>query len=457
MAKDNKTNHNQIYYIAHPTVKNLVKQAVEVRRFRLLFPTLFNFLEGYKQQLAQLLFDQIYPYYIQYREDEIDNETLVNDVNIIVNDRHLLQLALDFIQNIKIPLYDRYLLNNGIIEELEFEIIFFAASDNFKKNLIQNNLEIDWNNAKEYMEKNKLFLSTLLPNWKMKDLLNDYLPIYISYKLFNEKEPTKEQVKKVLEPIFRYIKPKLKTIDSEIGFKIEDQSQEHIKHLGLKLALDEDASNIAEILLDFLIKYNSEQINYLNIKYYEDKEKLINEICDRGMVINSLLELLDKFVRKKLGDELNDYLNKYDSLLIAIIDLVYFDQVLDTRFSEQDLIMINNYNRIDLYEEWVESNADLKDQYLETKTEDKKYKYQSFLRDLEKILNVNGYLTLIVNPKRHEKRNIIGIKCVLNAKYYGFENLTNQPFHDFKTGSLEQGLEERLIRLIPKTAELFVF
>ena len=458
MAKGNKANDNQIYYIAHPTVKNLVKQAVEVRRFRLLFPTLFNFLEGYKPQLAQLLFDQIYPYYIQYREYEINNETLVNDVNTIVNDRHLLQLALDFIQNIKIPLYDRYLLDNGIIEELEFEIIFFVACDNFKNNLIQNNLEIDWNNAKEYMEKNNLFLSTLLPNWKMKDLLSDYLPIYISYQLFNENEPTREQVKKVLEPIFRYIKPKLKTIDSEIGFKIEEQSQEHIKHLGLKLALDEDASNIAEILLDFLIKYNSEQINYLNIKYYEDKEKLINEIYERGVVINSLFELLDKFVRKKLGNELNEYLNNFDSLLVAIIDLVYFDQVLDAKFGEQDLIMINNYNRIDVYGQWVESNADLKDQYIEIQTDDRKYEYHHFMRYLKEILENNDYLTLIIDPIRHEQKNIKSITCVLNAEHYGFDKLKTKPSssHVLQTATSSE-LKKRLTRLIPKTAELFVF
>lgn len=141
VAKSNKANDNQIYYIAHPTVKNLVKQAVEVRRFRLLFPKLFNFLEGYKPQLTRLLFDRIYNHYTQYRNDVVNNETLVNDVNIIVSDRHILQVALDFIQNNTIPLYDRFLLDNGVVDELDFDIIFFAAYHNFENNLTQLNLE----------------------------------------------------------------------------------------------------------------------------------------------------------------------------------------------------------------------------------------------------------------------------------------------------------------------------
>lgn len=457
VAKSNKANDNQIYYIAHPTVKNLVKQAVEVRRFRLLFPKLFNFLEGYKPQLTRLLFDRIYNHYTQYRNDVVNNETLVNDVNIIVSDRHILQVALDFIQNNTIPLYDRFLLDNGVVDELDFDIIFFAAYHNFENNLTQLNLEQDWNNAKEYMKKNNLFLSTLLPNWTMEQLLNDYLPIHISYSLFNDKPPTNKQMLEVLNPIFRYIKPRIKTKNSMIGFKIEDHQQKHVEHLGLKLALDEDASNIAEIFLDFLIKYRSEQIDYINIKNYDNKEKIIEENMKVGVIVNDLSNFLDQFVRKKLGDELSERLNNYDSLLIAIIDLVYFDHVLDTKFSEQDLTIINNYNRIDMYGQWVESNADLKDQYLEIKTEDKKYTYQIFLRNLKEILNVNDYLTLIIDPINHKQRNIKNINCVLNAKHYGFDKLKNKSFHNFSTNSLEQGLEERLIKLIPKTAELFVF
>lgn len=460
MAKGNKANDNQIYYIAHPTVKNLVKQAVEVRRFKLLFPTLFNFLEGYKPQLAQLLFDQIYPLYEKYRQDgteTLDHETLTRHINFMINDRQLLQLAIDFQQDNKLPLFDRFLFENAIIPEIQFELIFFRTNHDFDDEIKQNNLEVDWNNAKKYLIKNNLFLSTLLPNWTMEQLLNDYLPIYISYSLFNDKPPTNKKIQEVLNPIFRYIKPRIKTKNSTIGFKIEDHQQKHVEHLGLKLALDEDASNIAEIFLDFLIKYRSEQIDYINIKNYDNKEKIIEENIKVGEIVDDLSNFLDQFVRKKLGDELSERLNNYDSLLIAIIDLVYFDQVLDTKFSQQDLIMINNYNRIDVYGQWVESNADLKDQYLEIKTEDKKYTYQVFLRNLKEILNVNDYLTLIIDPIRHEQRNIKNITCVLNAEHYGFDKLKNKSFHNFSTNSLEQGLEERLIKLIPKTAELFVF
>ena len=85
--------------------------------------------------------------------------------------------------------------------------------------------------------------------------------------------------------------------------------------------------------------YSIEESNY-----YDNKEKIIEENIKVGEIVDDLSNFLDQFVRKKLGDELSDHLNNYDSLLIAIIDLVYFDQVLDTKFGEQDLIMINNYN-----------------------------------------------------------------------------------------------------------------
>ena len=162
-----KTYDHQIYHITHPLVRKLIIQAIEVRKFRGLYPLLFDELSHVRKDIYKQLIEELKGPLQQYFEYE-DEEQLYDQLDIILIERRLIDQAIGYIQTGEVFLHDEFLVRN-ILTKQELEAIFTRVRGDFWNNTIANYVQIGAGKplTEEYTETLKKVLTVkdwYLPN-----------------------------------------------------------------------------------------------------------------------------------------------------------------------------------------------------------------------------------------------------------------------------------------------------
>jgi len=355
---------HQIFNIAHPLMQKLIGQAIEVRKFRTIYPVLFDILKSLRKRVKEYLSDQLKEPIQRHFKFEND-EDITKQINIILNDRRFVDQALGYVQNGKIYLHDEFLVKN-ILSKEQLNDLFDGIGVAFWEKLIPDyvkSLTPDERDSKKYIEvlksvlnSNGWYLPNLIPVWEIEDLFVDYTAILLKYDKYKENDhdtscqildsnkrkqyPTYTETKECLEKLFLYDQPLLNSKNAFIDFHTEKNGNRSSNCFGVNVNLDYSPQHLPQILSDFLMSYSARRIDF----YRGGEEGNLNEghnLQQSSKVMNQLIGIMDGFTNKNLG------LQQYITITSALLALLYFDGVF-SQFSKESLKELEDLNCLEM-------------------------------------------------------------------------------------------------------------
>lgn len=356
-----KTYDHQIYHIAHPLVRKLIMQAIEVRKFRAIFPALFDHLSSVRVYVSKQLIEELKGPLQQYFEfEDEDEEKLYDQLDIILFERRLVDHALGYIQTGEVLLHDEFLVRN-ILTKQELEAIFSRLRGDFWNNTIvdYSPLIAEKPLTKEYTETlkkvltvNDWHLPNLIPAWNIEDLFVDYVTVFLKYEKYKKSEtdygqnpensdevkryPTFAETRECLAHIFNYDQPLLKAKGAFIDFHTAENGARSSNYFGLNMNLDDSPKNFPHLLSGFITMYASRRIDYYR-GGQENALKEGHELQKMFEVSNTIVRMLDKLTNRKTA------LDRADSLISGLLALLYVDGVFknSSKNELEDLELVN--------------------------------------------------------------------------------------------------------------------
>lgn len=339
-----------IYDIAHPIVRRLIENEIEIRKFKACFPTSYAFLVKQKRFIKADLVHELE--LLLTRKNKYDKDEIKGIIDDLINDRRLLDYIIGYIQTEKITSQDEYLIRH-VMSLKELSYIYMQVKEKFISRIRgSESVEIIWGDVLKQLENQNWYLPNLIPDWDVKDLLRDYIVLFFNYHQFDNDSkainnhnsgtlfrPGYAQLKKIISPLFRYSRPLLNTKKAFIEHYNSDLNEAFLK---LNIHLDEDPEKIANIFTDYILMYQSMRLDYLR---EGTAEKIYIDFEQRklGQVTHKIISLLDELNNRDKN------LARADSLVSALISLVYFDEVFELRAS-------NISNKIDLCNSIISSH-----------------------------------------------------------------------------------------------------
>lgn len=356
-----------IYEIAHPIVRRLIENLIEIRKFKACFPAFYSFLIEQKQYIKADLTHELECTLIkchQYKEDE-----LKNDINTLLNDRRLLDNMIGYIQTGKLASQDEYLIRNMLnIEELFY--IYKKVNEKFLLRIEKygnDGLGMRlWEQILKQLEIQEWYLPNLIPDWEVKDLLKDYMVIFFNYHRFDNDSkvisntnsglrfsPDYDEIKESISLLFKYDRPLINTKKSFIEHYNNEGFNESF--LKLNVGLNEDPDKMTDILTDYILMYQSVRFDYFK-EGKEEKNYSDFSMSRLNEVSRKILSLLDDLNNKGTS------LDRADGLISALISFIYFDEYFESKVGGV-VSEIENINKTIWlgYLFFKESNFDLSD------------------------------------------------------------------------------------------------
>lgn len=118
-----KTYPHALFEVAHPTVSTLIRQAVEIRKFQLIFPELFGVLKWTRLEIYKHLVIWITNLLNERNEDE---QQLQNHLTTIIFERRLLDKVIVYITTGKIE-YDEYVTHHLVTKNKYLDYFEFLS------------------------------------------------------------------------------------------------------------------------------------------------------------------------------------------------------------------------------------------------------------------------------------------------------------------------------------------
>ena len=347
----NKVFDHTIFRVAHPLVQNLITQSIDIRKFRIKFPTFYQYLLFKRTHIVELLkielTSRLRCYYEKWgdREEVLlepevacqsQDERIERDVLKILHERQFINQAIGFIQTGKVLIYDEFLITQAIMNRFDIDDLFRNISIDFWREVHDfyplNITGVFKETVLSYLHENKLYLPNVLSDWLMEDLLLDFLPIFISYEKFknikNESKkvpetrlPTFDECKEILKPLFCYNTPLQRYQKSYLEYNAFYETGRTSDYLGLMMHLDEEPQEIPFLLRDYLIKFQMRKIDKVSGGTSSFEKNDIDKIEFISSVAYEMIEVLDKVTNKKTGKNINDSINQYMTTLSSIISL----------------------------------------------------------------------------------------------------------------------------------------
>lgn len=335
---------HEIYRIAHPVMQKLVYQAVKVREFQAIFPNLYSELVRIRAVILRELIDLLTE---KYKErTSLDAEKIRHEILTIVVDRQLLNHVMGYCQTKELITEDIFLLNR-LLEPNELRSIFEQLYSIFWE-YIQKYEEFTQlpnfsTNFKAVLNQ-KYFLPDLLPLWDIKSLFLDYLKVYIQYHNFKNskdvkgtnitREPTDKEAYGVLKRLKTYDIPLQKSTKSFIGNSTLDPNPLSSNFINLHLHLEEDIRNIPALLSKFIHQFMSTRIDYER-KGTDAQIVIENNLREK---IHNLSIILDDCTNSL------EVLKRADAILTALISLIYYDEVFETKIIKGNIQAFESAN-----------------------------------------------------------------------------------------------------------------
>lgn len=362
-----KTYDHQIYHITHPLVRKLIIQAIEVRKFRGVYPLLFDELSHVRKNIYKQLIEELKGPLQQYFEYE-DEEQLYDQLDIILIERRLIDQAIGYIQTGEVFLHDEFLVRN-ILTKQELEAIFTRVRDGFWNNTIANYVQIGAGKplTEEYTETLKKvltvkdwYLPNLIPDWSIEDLFVDYMTIFLKYDKYEntaagntskpmniierKRYPTAKETMQCVKPLFGYDQPLLNYKGAFIDFHTAENGEKSSKYFGLNVNLEHSAENLPHLLLEFMLAFMSRKMDY----YRGGQKNAFQEghdIQQAASAGKAIVDMLDKLNNRM------PVLNRAISLISGLLALMYVDGVFKNSSSSArvDLEQCNLFQMFEFY------------------------------------------------------------------------------------------------------------
>lgn len=349
-----KAYDHQIYHITHPLVRKLIMQAIEVRKFRGVYPSLFDELSHVRKDIYKQLIEELKGPVQQYFEYE-DEEQLYDQLDIILLERRLVDQAIGYIQTGEVFLHDEFLVRN-ILTKQELEAIFHEISCDFWEKLFpiydqstldDSLLEGSKKTLNNVIVLNNWYLPNLMPTWTIEELFVDYVTVFLKYDMYinsatsstrqhrdsieTKRYPTASEVRECLKDIFLYDQPLLNAKGAFIDFHTTENGERSSNYFGLNVDLDDSPENLPHLLSEFMTAYASRRIDYYR-SGQQNAFKAGHEIQQMSLVGNTILGMLDK-----LTNRMTTFLNRADSLITGLLTLLYVDGVFNELTDEEKL------------------------------------------------------------------------------------------------------------------------
>lgn len=441
-----KTFDHEIYRIAHPIMRKLIKQAVQTREFHVIFPNFYEELMTIKAEILKQLISFLNEKYTQ--KTSMPLEKIQTEIETIIIDRRLLDHVLAYCQNQESYVKDEFLLKNLLLpDELksifnQLHTLFWQQVKQYEKITGMPDHAIEF---KKYLHKNELNLPNLLLSWDSKSLFIDYLKIYIQYhdyknskikKIKITHEPSLEEAKQVLKSLFKYPSPLPTYNNSFIG--------ESSNSVCLNLNLDENPRKLPEIMVDFLYQYQAQKLDH-------DRQG-----TNAQLPANSVLLMKIHEMRNILDNLTNSLprLNRADEILTALICLIYYDLVIVQKVLQGDVQKFENLNLAKLsLESYLDpSSPDYAtnlqilnhNRYSSLNTSTCDY-FANFMQTLQATLQADEQLK--VKSSKQNVKNFT-LTCSLDGSIYE---------HKISEASLKKRLDAMIEKLSPNLAEIISF
>lgn len=209
-----------IYDIAHPTVRRLIENEIEIRKFKACFPTSYAFLVKQKRYIKADLVHELD--FLLTRKNKYEKDEIKGIIDDLINDRRLLDYIIGYIQTEKITSQDEYLIRH-VMSLKELSYIYMQVKEKFISRIRDSeSAEIIWGDVLNQLENQDWYLPNLIPDWDVKDLLKDYVVIFFNYHQFDNDSktipndnsgsslrPSFSQLKNSVSPLFYYNRPLL--------------------------------------------------------------------------------------------------------------------------------------------------------------------------------------------------------------------------------------------------------
>ncbi|CAB1207507.1 hypothetical protein [Acinetobacter bouvetii] len=330
-----------IYRIAHPVMQKLVNQARQAKEFQADFPHLYEYIKQVKIQIYMRLIEQLT---IKYQEKtNLSAENIRRNVEKIIIDRKLLNHILGYCQTHGLYLADEYLIHD-LLQHYEVKKIFDDSYNFFWEQIHEYKQLTDdqfllSDFLPVYLKKNNYYLPNLFPNWDVEELFLDYLKILLHYKKFNneiieDNHPTYEDAQQTLCSLFKYDSPLPAYNKSFIDASSYDLQATSPEYLNLNIHLDEDPNNLPSLISDFLHHLNARKVDRQRKGF--NTSMPINE--DQFKKIYHLQTQIDVVVNA------SSYLKRPDTILTALISLIYYDQIFKRKILEGDPLRYQRFN-----------------------------------------------------------------------------------------------------------------
>jgi len=339
-----------IYDIAHPIVRRLIENEIEIRKFKACFPTSYAFLVKQKRFIKADLVHELELFLI--RKNKYEKDEIKGIIDDLINDRRLLDYMIGYIQTEKITSQDEYLIRY-VMSLSEILCIYNKVKEKFIIRIKgSESAEIILDDVLNQLESQDWYLPNLIPDWDVTDLLRDYVVLFFNYHQFDNDSkaidnqnsgplfrPSYAQLENNISPLFRYNRPLLNTKKAFIEHYNSDLNEAFLK---LNIHLDEDPNKIANIFTDYILMYQSMRLDYLR-RGTTEKVYIDFELKRLGQVSHKIISVLDGINNRDKN------LARADSLVSALISLVYFAEVFELRTS-------NIKNKIDLCNSIISSH-----------------------------------------------------------------------------------------------------
>lgn len=423
-----KTYKHAVFSIADPLVKRHIEQALFACKFRIRFPAFYQFLVETRIVIKNQLLISVEEKYKIYKP-EIADEELEHHVEVILEERRLLDNANGFIQTGNLLLPDIFLVSNKIMTIEEIRELFYEVSVGFW-NAVETILYPDSGallreKILSYLNENGFYLPNLFPQLNIEDLFFNFLPIHLSYSKFNSSKdpqnlsglPSTKECNEILKPLFSHASPLYFDSSSYLDYSVKINQKFTSTHFVLQMSLNENPENLPFILRDFLIGYQSRRLDFMRCGTNNEYDVAdIDEINNLTAVANEVLSILDKFSNQRIGNRKEIYSLGYDAVLNAILALFFINYHCNLIFEDRDLTLIDLQDTVSLVNGTSgerQKDDHLNNEYFHGEHLDFGKSYESFINKLEKVFQDLEEFQVSISPPNRGKRKISNIQITL--------------------------------------------
>lgn len=368
---EKKYNHS-IYKVGHPTVAMLIAQAIEIRKFKFLFPEFYETLYETRIKVRGQLIDWIKNLLLEKGLYENDQQ-LADLVATIIFGRRLLDKVIAYITTGDIE-YDEYITNelvtkseylkkiDSICNEWDkvFRDYFHTTKEDLAGELPNGEKSFSALEAvRQICDYYDFYLPNILVDWRIEDLFVDYLILYINYNIYFDDFVGLNDSINILKNILT--KYPLPMVSKSGSFMTHTKSDDDREYVNLHVNINQDVDDFPALLESFVLNFQSKRIDFY-------KKGILENKINTGYEFNKSISVIDRLVNSlNMNLSKGKFTIRPDSLITPLIALIYVDLIYSRKIMknsdelESINIRIGQYGRVKNYQNITDMIIGLKE------------------------------------------------------------------------------------------------